>query len=81
MSQLDRLDELNVVERPLLGQLGAMGWSHVEGADEDPGSGRKDYHLLGRADFQQTLLHDRLEAALRRLNRKDDGSEWPHCAA
>ena len=27
MSQLDRLDELNVVERPLLRQLGAMGWT------------------------------------------------------
>lgn len=76
MSQQDRLDELNVVERPLLRQLGAMGWTHVEGADEDPSSGRKDYHLLGRADFQQTLLRDRLEAALRRLNRNEDGSEW-----
>ncbi len=53
-----------------------MGWLHVDGADEDPGSGRKDYHLLGRTDFQQTLLRDRLEAALRRLNRNDDGSEW-----
>lgn len=76
MTQLDRLDELNVVERPLLRQLGAMGWHHVEGADENPASGRKDYHLLGRTDFQQTLLRDRLEAALRRLNRNDDGSEW-----
>ena len=76
MSQIDRLDELNVVERPLLRQLSAMGWRHVEGADEDPANGRKDYHLLGRTDFQQTLLRDRLEAALRRLNRNDDGSEW-----
>ena len=76
MSQQDRLDELNVVERPLLRQLGVMGWSHVEGADEDPSTGRKDYHLLGRDSFQQTLLRDRLEAALRRLNRNDDGSEW-----
>ena len=62
MSQQDRLDELNVVELPLLRQLGAMGWTHVEGADEDASTGRKDYHLLGRADFQQTLLRDRLEA-------------------
>lgn len=76
MSQQDRLDELNVVERPLLCQLGVMGWTHVEGADEDPSTGRKDYHLLGRTDFQQTLLRDRLEAALLRLNRNDDGSEW-----
>ncbi len=76
MSQQDRLDELNVVERPLLHQLGVMGWVHVEGADEDPSTGRKDYHLLGRDSFQQTLLRDRLEAALRRLNRNDDGSEW-----
>lgn len=76
MSQQDRLDELNVVERPLLRQLGVMGWTHVEGADEDPSTGRKDYHLLGRDTFQQTVLRDRLEAALRRLNRNDDGSEW-----
>jgi type I restriction enzyme, R subunit len=76
MSQQDRLDELNVVERPLLRQLGVMGWTHVEGADEDPSTGRKDYHLLGRDSFQQTLLRHRLEAALRRLNRNDDGSEW-----
>ncbi|MDP9412727.1 MAG: type I restriction endonuclease [Pseudomonadota bacterium] len=76
MSQQDRLDELNIVERPLLRQLGVMGWSHVEGADEDPSTGRKDYHLLGRANFQQTLLRGRLEAALRRLNRNDHGSEW-----
>lgn len=76
MSQQDRLDELNVVERPLLRQLDVMGWTHVEGADEDPSTGRKDYHLLGRSDFHQTLLRDRLEAALRRLNRNDDGSEW-----
>lgn len=76
MSQQDRLDELNVVERPLLRQLGAMGWGRVEGADEDPTTGRKEYQLLGRADFQEVLLRDRLEAALRRLNRNDDGSEW-----
>ena len=76
MSIQDRLDELNVVELPLLRQLGSMGWTHVDGAEEDVASGRKDYHLLGRADFQQTLLRDRLEAALRRLNRNEDGSEW-----
>jgi type I restriction enzyme, R subunit len=76
MSIQDRLDELNLVELPLLGQLGTMGWTHVAGADEDTSTGRKDYHLLGRADFQQTLLRDQLAAALRRLNRNDDGSEW-----
>lgn len=76
MSQQDRLDELTVVERPLLHQLSAMGWTYVEGAAEDTATGRKDYHLLGRADFQQTLLRDRLEAALRRLNRNEDGSDW-----
>lgn len=76
MSQQDRLDELNVVERPLLRQLGVMGWTHVEGAAEDPSTGRKAYHLLGRDTFQQTLLRDRLKAALRRLNRNEDGSEW-----
>jgi len=76
MSQQDRLDELNVVERPLLRQLGVMGWTHVEGVDEDPSTGGKDFHLLGRDTFQQTLLRDRIEAALRRLNRNDDGSQW-----
>ena len=76
MSQQDRLDELNVVELPLIAQLGAMGWTHIDGADEDPNSGRKTFHLLSRADFQQTLLRDRLAAAIRRLNRNSDGSEW-----
>jgi type I restriction enzyme, R subunit len=76
MSIQNRLDELNVVELPLIAQLAAMGWTHVDGADEDASTGRKDYHLLGRADFQQTLLRDRLAEALRRLNRNDDGSEW-----
>ena len=76
MSIQDRLDELNVVELPLIAQLGNMGWTHVDGADEDAGTGRKDYHVLGRSDFQQTLLGDRLAEALRRLNRNDDGSEW-----
>ena len=76
MSIQDRLDELSVVELPFLRQLAAMGWTHVEGADEDAASGRKDFHLLGRTDFQQTLLRDRLEAALRRLNKNEDGSEW-----
>ena len=76
MSIQDRLDELNVVELPLIKQLGAMGWMHIEGADEDASTGRKTFHLLGRADFQQTLLRDRLVEALRRLNRNDDGSEW-----
>ena len=54
MSQQDRLDELNVVERPLLRQLGVMGWTHVEGADEDPSTGRKDCHLLGRGRHTKT---------------------------
>lgn len=76
MAIQDRLDELNVVELPLLAQLGAMGWSHVDGADEDAGSGRKTFHLLGRADFQQTLLRDRLVDAIRKFNRDDNGSEW-----
>lgn len=76
MSQQDRLDELHVVELPLLAQLGAMGWIHIEGADEDAETGRKTFQLLGRADLQHTLLRDRLEAAIRRLNRDEDGSEW-----
>ena len=76
MSIQDRLDELHVVELPLLAQLRAMGWTYVEGADEDAASGRKTYRPLGRADFHQTLLRDRLKAAIRRLNRDDNGLEW-----
>ncbi|WPL17937.1 Type-1 restriction enzyme R protein [Thiorhodovibrio winogradskyi] len=76
MSQQDRLDELHVVELPLLAQLGAMGWQHVEGADEDAASGRKTCQLLGRTSFQQTLLRDRVQAALRRLNRDAEGADW-----
>lgn len=63
MSRQDRLGELNVDERPLLRQLDVIGGSHVEGADEDPSTGRKDNHRLGCDTCQPTLLRDRLEAA------------------
>lgn len=76
MSQEDRLNELTVVERPLLAQLQAMGWAYEEGADEDNASGRKEFKPLGRVDFHQTLLRERLADALRRLNRDEDGSDW-----
>ncbi len=76
MSIQDRLDELNVVELPLIAQLGAMGWNHINGADEDPGTGRKTFHLLARPDFQQTMLRGRLTAAIRRLNCNPNGSDW-----
>ena len=76
MSIQDRLDELHVVERPLLRQLEGLGWTTVSGADEDAASGRKTFCTLGRADYQQVLLPDRLRTALRALNLDEAGLPW-----
>ncbi|GAA1995295.1 hypothetical protein GCM10009799_22010 [Nocardiopsis rhodophaea] len=62
MSSVER-DE---VERPFIEQLKAMGWIHVHGPD------------LGRTgqELERAVLPDRIGAALKRINRRSDGSEW-----
>src|SRR6266516_1790720 len=51
------------VELPLLAQLCAMGWLEVA-ADAD-----------GRTSLRETVLSDRLRAAMRRINLRD-GQPW-----
>ena len=61
-------DEETTVERPLIGQLGRLGWSHIWGDLDDP-------TVTYRERFREVLLKGRLKAAIRKLNRNDDGSE------
>ena len=57
--------EWSEVERPLLLQLSGMGWTVMAGDTDVP-------DLTEREKFTQTILRDRLAAAIRRINA-DDG--------
>ncbi len=57
--------EWSEVERPLLLQLAGMGWMVVAGDTDVP-------DLTERERFTQTILRDRLAAAIRKINA-DDG--------
>lgn len=57
--------ERDWVERPIVEQLKAMGWTHVPGKE------------IGTLDAGTPLLAERLAAALRRINlRAVDGKPW-----
>ncbi|MGY3056009.1 type I restriction enzyme R subunit [Streptomyces sp. TE3672] len=57
--------ERDEVERPIVAQLEAMGWTHVPGTE------------IGTLDAETPLLVDQLGAALRRINvRAADGESW-----
>ncbi|MGW2812693.1 type I restriction endonuclease subunit R [Streptomyces sp. NPDC001415] len=57
--------ERDEVERPIVAQLEAMGWTHLTGKD------------VGTLDADAPLLVDRLDAALRRINlRASDRKPW-----
>ncbi|WP_256093000.1 type I restriction endonuclease subunit R [Micromonospora aurantiaca (nom. illeg.)] len=62
--------EYERVELPLVRQLVAMGWRHIEPAKSDPSS------VTGREGFGEVLLLDRLRAAVRRVNLDGVGNEW-----
>ncbi|MEU0151544.1 type I restriction endonuclease subunit R [Micromonospora fulviviridis] len=62
--------EYERVELPLVRQLVAMGWQHIEPAKSDPPP------TTGRESFREVLLLNRLKAALRRINLDDEGNEW-----
>jgi type I restriction enzyme R subunit len=66
--------EYDEVERPLITQLRAMGWEHLEGAP--PGEIPRDPEVSGRVSFREVLLEERLRAALLRVNRTPAGDEW-----
>ena len=59
--------EYDLVERPFCQQLQTMGWEWLEGDVDVP-------ELTERANFTEVLLKDRLAAALRRINLRDDQS-------
>ena len=67
--QRDDPNEFTLVERPLLAQLVAMGWEFIQGDLDYPAK-------TGRASFKETVLLERLRAAIRRINKDDHGQEW-----
>lgn len=67
--------EYTLVERPLIEQLKAMGWAHLEGAPVDAVLPMQPSRS-GRNHFHEVLLEGRLRAALRRINRDQHGAEW-----
>ena len=62
-------DEYTLVEAPLMATLAALGWATLDGDPDAPA-------LVGRASFRETILTDRLAAAVRRVNTDDAGREW-----
>jgi type I restriction enzyme R subunit len=62
-------NEYTEVELPLLRQLTAMKWSHIEGSKWEPS-------MSDRESFRDVVLSGHLRAALRRINIDDEGEEW-----
>ena len=62
-------NEYTDVELPLLRQLVAMRWSHIEGSKWDPSAS-------DRETFREVILSGHLRAVLRRINVDEDGNEW-----
>ncbi|MGH3218320.1 MAG: type I restriction endonuclease subunit R [Streptosporangiaceae bacterium] len=54
---------------PLITQLKALDWGHIEGSKSDPG-------VTGRGSFREVFLEGRLRDALRRINQGRDGQPW-----
>lgn len=61
--------EYNLVERPFIEQLTAMGWEYTPGDRKDPGATQ-------RRSFRDVFLYDDLRAALRRINVDPQGKPW-----
>lgn len=65
--------EHEVVEKPLIDQLIAQGWDHVD----EPGDLKVTQpELTERERFKDVILQGRLEAAIRRINVDDTGECW-----
>ncbi|GAA4231288.1 type I restriction enzyme R subunit [Streptosporangium album] len=67
--------EYDLVELPLIRQLTAMGWKHLEGAEHGAVIPTNSY-ASGRNDFDEVILEDRLRDALDRINLDPDGKRW-----
>lgn len=61
--------ELELVERPFIAQLQALGWTHVAGSLDDPA-------VTGRASFAEAIQEGVLRERLRALNPGPDGQPW-----
>ncbi|MCX6624888.1 MAG: type I restriction endonuclease, partial [Acidobacteria bacterium] len=61
--------EYTEVEKPLLDQLLALGWSVMEGDKWDPSVSERD-------SFRATLLEARFRSAIRALNPGPEGQPW-----
>jgi type I restriction enzyme R subunit len=66
--------EYEKVERPLIDQLVAMGWEHLQGAP--PGSPATRVGDSGRTSFAEVLYQERFFAAVAHLNPGPDGQPW-----
>lgn len=61
--------EYSESEKPLLDQLAALGWSHIEGSKSEP-------TVTHRESFRELLIETRLRENLRQINRGPDGQPW-----
>lgn len=61
--------ELEEVEKPFVGQLQALGWTHIEGSIDDPA-------VTGRTSFAEVIQEELLREQLRALNPGPDGAPW-----
>ncbi|MGW0751420.1 type I restriction endonuclease subunit R [Streptomyces sp. NPDC002587] len=66
--------EYDKVEGPLIDQLVAMGWRHLEGAPA--GEPATDPARSGRDSFTDVVYADRFRAAVARVNPGPDGKSW-----
>lgn len=67
--------EYEQTEKPLIHQLTAMGWEHLEGAPPD-GAPPRDPRASGRSSFGDVVYADRFRAAVSRINLRPDGAAW-----
>lgn len=66
------MSEYTEVERPFLEQLASQGWTVI---DQGPGVPQNAAASM-RGSFRQWLLPKVFDAAVRAINRTDDGREW-----
>ncbi len=66
------MSEYTEVEQPFLQQLQAQGWTVIDQGKVVP----QDPMPSLRSSFRQWLLPEAFDAAVRSINRTDDGREW-----
>ncbi|MGS2590590.1 type I restriction endonuclease subunit R [Streptomyces hebeiensis] len=66
--------EYDRTEKPLIDQLVAMGWEHLQGAPPDEPA--TSPAASGRSSFTQVVYEDRFRAAVARINPGPDGRTW-----